>query len=395
MFILEKEVNQLEADDIKRLVENQIRETTALDYKKELKLSQDKDKKEFLYDVSSMFNTDGGCLIYGIEERKDEKGQNTGIPESITGITIDNLDKLFQQIEDILKSNTEPSISIIALKHLNVDGKDILAIGINKGLGLPSMVTFNETNKFYRRRNSGKYAVDVNELNQMFMQNQILKETAEKFRNERIEKVKSLRAFPVLETKSPLFIQIIPFSFQDEQILDLSNANNMNLKMQPLNCSSCEFMFNLDGFASFGIDRENRQKVISYDQLFRNGIYEVYTGHLIQEYTTNDGQVINRINGAYFVNDVINKITDGITVLKRFKVQPPYIICLSIHETRGAVMYDTNTWSKRPIMATEVVLPPLFLQTIEVDIYKSLKPYFDIIWQASGYPKSPDYTFPS
>ncbi len=176
MFILGKNVDQLVVDDIKRLVENQIPETKDLDYKREPKLLQDKDKKEFLYDLTSMYNTDGGCLLYGVEEKKDEKGQNTGIPEKIVGITIDNIDKLFQQIEDILKGNTDPSISNVGLKHLMVDGKDILAIGIRKGFGLPSMVTFNETNKFYRRRNSGKYAVDVYELNRMFMQNQILKE---------------------------------------------------------------------------------------------------------------------------------------------------------------------------------------------------------------------------
>ena len=83
MYLLGKRADQIDAEDISRLVTNQIQETKALDYKKELKLSQDKDKKEFLFDITSMFNTDGGCLIYGIEERKDEKGQNTGIPESI------------------------------------------------------------------------------------------------------------------------------------------------------------------------------------------------------------------------------------------------------------------------------------------------------------------------
>lgn len=245
MFLLGKSVDQLEANDIKRLVENQIAETKTLDYKRELKL-EDKDKKEFLFDIASMYNTDGGCLIYGIEERKDENNKNTGIPEKIIGIAIDNLDQLFQKIEDVLKSNTDPSISSVSLKPLQVDGKDILVIGVRKGFGLPSMVTYNETNKFYRRRNSGKYAVDVYELNRMFMQNQILKEATERFRQERIEKVIALKVFSTLETKSSLFIQIIPFSFQDEQFLDLTNANNSDLStiMRPLNCSGWDTMFN-------------------------------------------------------------------------------------------------------------------------------------------------------
>ena len=143
MYILGKRADQLNADDIKRLVQNQVQETKSLDYKRELKLGQDKERKEFLFDITSMFNTEGGCLIFGIEERKDNKGQNTGTPESITGILIDNYDKLSQQIEDIIKGNTEPSINNITLNHITVEGQSVLVIGISKGIGLPAMVTFN------------------------------------------------------------------------------------------------------------------------------------------------------------------------------------------------------------------------------------------------------------
>jgi hypothetical protein len=37
-----------------------------------------------------------------------------------------------------------------------------------EGYGLPVMVTTNETNKFWRRKNAGKYAVGTFELNNMF-----------------------------------------------------------------------------------------------------------------------------------------------------------------------------------------------------------------------------------
>src|SRR5690606_4368445 len=141
----------------------------------------------FLFDVSAMYNTDGGCIVFGIEEEKDSNGHNTGKPESIVGIEISNPDKLIQQIEEIVKNSTEPSISHLLLRVIEVDLKKILIIGVPKGLGLPSMVTFNQTNKFYKRRNSGKFAVDVYELNNMFMQNQALREKANTFRNERIE----------------------------------------------------------------------------------------------------------------------------------------------------------------------------------------------------------------
>lgn len=123
MYLFGKRADTLKAEDINRLLLNKVPENKTLDYKKELKSSQDKDKKELLFDVTSMSNTDGGCLIYGIEESKDEKGQNTGTPESIVGITIENYDKLAQQVEDIIKGNTEPRISNIVLNLIIIDKK--------------------------------------------------------------------------------------------------------------------------------------------------------------------------------------------------------------------------------------------------------------------------------
>jgi len=390
MYLFGKRADTLKEEDINRLVSNKVPENKSLDYKKELKISQDKDKKELLFDVTSMSNTDGGCLIYGIEESKDEKGQNTGTPESIVGIDIGNYDKLAQQIEDIIKGNTEPRIANIALKHITVDKKSILVVGVSKSLGLPVMVTFNETNKFYRRRNSGKYCVDVYELNQMFMQNLVLKESAEKFRLQRIEKVKSLKVFPNLSTTSSFFIHIIPYSFQNDQVLDLTNAHQMGLSkfMRPMNLSGWDEMYNVDGFATWS--GMNNPKIISYDQLFRNGIYEVYTSTLFGERDLTTGGKIICMYGQPFIPDVLKKVQEGLIVLKKFQIEPPFIISLSMIGMKGAVIYSTTSWG-RPFLVDEIYLPPTIIPTFEADIYSLLRPIFDIIWQAVSENQSPPY----
>jgi hypothetical protein len=391
MYLLGKKADTLKEEDIKRLVHNKVQENKSLDYKKELHLSQDKDRKEFLFDITSLSNTEGGCLIYGIEETKDEKKQNTGTPEKVVGITIDNYDKLSQQIEDIIKGNTEPSISNIILNPLKVDGLNVLVIGISKSLGLPIMVTFNDTNKFYRRRNSGKYSVDVYELNQMFMQNQVLKESAENFRRQRIEKVRGLNVFPILETSSSLFIHIIPFTFQNEQMLDLTNAANMNLSitMKPIFCGGWDTMYNVDGFATFATSEE-RQKITSYDQLLRNGIYEVYSGLLFQPYTSITRIEMNRMFGHDFIKNAIEQIKNGLTVLHSFHVEGPFIISISIIGLKDGVIYDQNQWTTKKFMTNELYFPSVILPNAETNLLQLLKPSFDILWQGVGYPKSPD-----
>lgn len=391
MYILGKRTDQLDATDIKRLVQNGVQESKSLDYKKELKIGQDKDKKEFLFDISAMYNTEGGCLVFGVEESKDDKGQNTGTPEKICGITIENQDKLIQQIEDIIRGNTEPSISNIALKIINVDDLNVLVVGISKGLGLPTMITFNETNKFYRRRNSGKYAVDVYELNQMFMQNQVLKESAEKFRHQRIEKVRNLKVFPTLDNSASFFIQIIPFSFLSDETLDFTNAENMNLSstMRPLFANGWDSMYNLDGYATFSTTLD-RQKIDGYDQIFRNGVFEAYTSRLFHQ-KENNGKSVNCIWGNELVPNTLSKIKNGLTVLKQFQIEPPFLICISIHNVFGGAIQGDRGYS-RTFMTDDIVLPPILLPTYETDLYTQLQPNFDILWQSVGYSHSPTYS---
>ncbi|MFV0545086.1 MAG: helix-turn-helix domain-containing protein [Bacteroides sp.] len=389
MYILGKRADLLDEADIRRLVENRVQESKSLDYKKELKIGQDKDKKEFLYDVSAMYNTEGGCLVFGIEESKDEKGYNTGTPAAICGINIDNSDKLTQQIEDIIKGNSEPRISNIILNIIEMEGIFILVIGIPKGLGFPSMITFNESNKFYRRRNSGKYAVDVYELNQMFMQNQILKEYAEKFRSERIEKVRNLKVFPMLDNTASFFIQIIPFSFINERTLDFTQIESMNLTttMRPMGASGWDKMFNLDGFATFSTSYD-RQKITSYDQILRNGIYEVYTSSVFEQIKDDKGIEVNCIYGQYLISNTIEKIQNGLAVLQKFQIEPPFLICLSIHNIYNGTIKGDRLFRRR-FMTNEIILPQIILPTYETNIYTELKSNFDILWQSIGYSSSP------
>ncbi len=386
MYLLGKRADKIEDFDINRLVDNQVPESKNLDYKKELHLSRDKDKKEFLFDISAMYNTDGGCIIYGIEEIKDEKNQNTGKPAAVTGITIDNIDKLTQQIEDIIKGSTEPNITQLAIKKIIVNEKSVLIIGIPKGLGLPAMITFSGTNKFYKRRNSGKYSVDVYELNQMFMQNHVLREKANQFRNDRIKRVINQENIPNLDIETSFFIHIIPVGFLDYQILDFSTAeNDLQLNMRPLYSSGWDRMYNIDGFATFSTSPD-RKMVSSYNQIFRNGIYELYTSELF--YETRQG--VKGFNGNSFISETLKVISEGLFVLNQMQVTPPFLISFSFHNVKDKVIDSSRSFYNREFKQNQIIFPLIQIPSYESDIYKLLKPNYDILWQSLGFAKSPE-----
>jgi len=391
MYILGKRVDQLDEADIVRLMNNEIPESKILDYKRDLKISQDKDKKEFLYDISAMYNTEGGTIIFGIEENKDDNGQNTGTPRRLVGVAIENIDKLVQQLEDIIRANTDPSIPNIVVKVIDVNHLQIIALGIAKRYGLPSMVTFNESNKFYRRKNSGKYAVDVHELNIMFMQNMLIKESAEKFRYARIKSVRVDSVFPNLLSNPSFFLQIIPFSFMNESILDLTSVREIDFGdlMWPLQSSGYNKMYNYDGFATYSSDTFNRQCIVSYDQIFRNGIYEVYTSQLFKQNTNKKGVIVHDLIGDLLISNSILKVKNGLSVLNKMQIEPPFIVFMSIHGIMGGSIAGVRG-SLYEFSANDMFLPPAIFYNFEERIDRNLKPIFDIIWQSVGHSSSPN-----
>ncbi len=387
MYILDKRVDNLTFEDIERLVTNEVKETKTLDYKRDFSLAKDSDKKEFANDITAFYNTDGGCIIYGIEERKDAKNQNTGIPEKIYGITIDNEDKLIQCIEDTIRSNTDPSITNLLIKILKVnDSNDfVLIIGIPKDLWLPSMVTINDSNRFYKRRNTGKYLVDVYELNDMFMQNQVLKEKAESYKNERIQKLLQKEVFPSIHTDRFCMIHIIPYSFLNEKSIDISPAYDMNIGtlMMPMGTrSGCTPIYNIDGYATY-----DANDLSAYNQIIRNGVFEIFSTQFFFENPNYDNAIC--ISGQRVYQSIIESITKSLQVLTKFNIEPPFLISIYFHNIKDTLFLVEHTNMYRKFQYENISLPVTILPAYDSDSKMVLKPLFDILWQCVSYQGCP------
>jgi hypothetical protein len=75
MYLSGKFIHELIDEDIIRLLDNSIRESKTLEYKRKFSIDEDKDKsrQEFIFDLTAMYNTAGGCIVYGIKDKKDER----------------------------------------------------------------------------------------------------------------------------------------------------------------------------------------------------------------------------------------------------------------------------------------------------------------------------------
>ncbi len=381
MYLFGKRADSLTAEDIQRLVDNGVKETKTLDYKRELNISKDADKKEFLGDITSFHNTDGGCIIFGIEEKKDENGHNTGTPEKIVAIPDENEDKLFQKIEDLIRSNTEPSIAFVIPHIVDVKGDKVLVLGIPKGLGLPAMVTFNDSNRFYRRKNTGKYLVDVFELNDMFMKNQVLKDKVLAYRDERIKKILNKESFPMLNTNRFCAIHIIPYSFLDEKGIDISPAYNMGIGtlMLPMGRrSGATPFYNIDGYAAYDNNTHS-----GYVQIIRNGVVELYSTQFFFPKEIQPGKSVDCISGEHIYQNILESVANSLKVMRQFNIEEPYLISVYFHNMKD-IRFCMQDGTMRLVNYPSIPLPFITLPAYNSDLKYALQPLFDILWQCAG-----------
>lgn len=111
-----KKLSEITEVDLQSLLKDKAPESRYIEYKSKLPGRTDGDKKEFLADISSFANTDGGDIIYGISE--DE-----GIPIEICGLQAGNQDEQIRFLENLLRNGVEPHIPGVQFHTINLSGE--------------------------------------------------------------------------------------------------------------------------------------------------------------------------------------------------------------------------------------------------------------------------------
>lgn len=385
MRLLGTPFQNITSDNILYLKENQIQESSNLDYKKELPGDSYGDKKEFLADISSFANTFGGIIIYGIEEQKDDENKNTGIPGEIVGLGDINVDHEILRLGNIIRDGLDPKLSNLKFQDIDVGGKIVLLIGVPRSLFAPHMIIFNRNGRFYSRHNSGKYQMDVREIKQAFLQTDEWENAAENFRRNRIMDIRSLKIIQNLETEGSYFIHILPLGSNRAEI-DLKTHWDKLTKLSPPNCNACDHTFNLDGVLVYG----STTKCKTYIQYFRNGGFEIYTSKL---YNPGDETNSPRLYGDEVEKLAVKYVEKLISISSELGVEAPLIIYLSLMDLKNAYMLGDRRYRDvdRNFDRDDILLSGIIVDNMDIDVSELLRPTFDILWQASGWNGSPNY----
>ncbi len=393
--MINKELQLITEQDLKALVENAVREKNDIDYKRELTIETDADKKEFLADVSSLANAGGGDLIIGIIEDRA-----TGEPNEVKGIVLDNVDKEIQRLDSMIREGISPRIPAQTICPIKLEnGNYVLILRISQSWISPHRVIYKGSDKFYSRNSSGKYPLNVEELRSAFTLSETLRNKINNFRTERISKIIAGDTPVNCLDGSKIVLHLIPLiSFNRTYHYDIksvADSPSYRSLMYPINHAPNWFRYNIDGYITHTSGRD--EKSFSYFQLYQNGIIEAVEAFMLA--ADNEKKIIP---SDTFEDEIIKAVTRYLKLLQIMKVAVPIFIYLTLVGVKGYryLIYTIHPFlDKFPIDKNILNLPEHIVENYSEKAPAILKSSFDVLWNASGfsednYYKAGEWNFP-
>jgi hypothetical protein len=378
MALTHKSLAKLTEVDLQGLLMNKVREGKDIDYKQSLPGNADSEKREFLADVSSFANTNGGHLVYGIKEVG-------GVPTEIPGLTIPDIDATIQRFENLIRDGLQPRLNGVQIVPISLTGgAHVLVCRVPRSWALPHRVVLGGHDKFYGRNMSGKYPLDVPELRALILLSDTLAERVRSFRASRLDAVESDET-PVGLIQGPkTVLHLIPANaFTPGVSYDVWQLKSGELP--PINSSGWTHRLNFDGLVTFSDLLDGL--AFSYSQVFRDGCIEAVDASMIRAY---EGKRL--IPGNYWERHLIKATEAYLRIQGQLGVQPPIVLMISVLGVRGYRMH--LPWGGREAHAIDrdnLVMSEIILESFDIDASQTLRPLFDALWNASGISQSTSY----
>jgi hypothetical protein len=187
-----------------------------------------------------------------------------------------------------------------------------------------------------------------------------------------------------------IVLHLVPIiSFNPAQSYGIGKIASNPGKMMPMSCSGWNHRYNLDGFLTCSGGRE--EKSHSYVQLFKNGIIEAVEGLTLDPRYTNGKLSIP----TDYERELIKSLPDYLSVLKTLNVELPIFIFLTLVGVKGYSMaVDRQRYWVDEVHTIDrdiLLLPEIVIESYDVIAKDILRPCFDSIWNACGFPISLNY----
>lgn len=377
MPLFGRPIESITEKDLQALIDDEMPEGKSIDYKLELTLADKEAKKEFLADVTSFANTSGGHLLIGVSDK----------PRTLVGIEApgNEHDARKQQIDNLLRDSIDPRLPRLEQHFVRLQtGKYVLVLRIEQSWAGPHMV--KASSRFSARNSSGKFQLDTQQLRAAFAAADDLGRRMGLWRTERIGKILANEAPWALPAHPRLIVHLMPqSSFAG---LRTCVAPKRDAMLPLLGQSDYPSRPNFDGWISRAHDG------LSLTQLFRSGCLECVDAYTLG--CTIGGTPAIDVRSVELEEGVTNFVSAGLAILHGLGLQAPAFACVTLAGIKGRRLIRGGDGPQGdPVPQDILVLPEAQVDNLtqhsQDAVFTTLRPVFDVLWQAFGNDRSMNY----
>lgn len=393
MKLNDRDFDKVDEEFLRNLVKDGTTEDRHLEFKEKLEVTTDKQKKEFLADVTSFANAAGGVLVYGIRA----KGK---VAAELCGVDLAQPDNEEARLNSIIVSGTDPRVPgfrviPVPLPSLAAS-RYAVVIGVPSSWMGPHMVAYKtkQNTRFYSRKSNCKYALDVTELRNAFLLTETSGERIRRFRDERLSRIVADEGSVILSGHVKSVLHVVPFSAADPACaIDMSLFRSRGAVWQTLwalrwqdDLPNFEGHLFRGGKCSTGVGR--------YLQVFRSGSVESVNSD--DGFAAPQSTNVRCIRMELFEERARDALFSVIEAYRQLAVEPPVFVMYALNGVAGMVVGNPNSdmWNDGtflPLNRDTLSVPERLIESYDSNLDALLHTMFDEVWNASGWPGSPSW----
>ena len=377
LLMLGNDFDAIDMLDLDDLVTKQASEGRSQEFKRDLPGTSDAEVKEFLADVSSLANANGGDLLFGVEEE-------AGVAVRILGVKVDNIDATILRLENMLRDCLEPRLSGARLRWIRLAlNKGVLAVRLPASLNAPHRISFKNSGRFYTRNSRGKYEMDTHELRLAFSASDQLPGRLRALHNAaRASSVGEnlpfrIRSFP------HVVISVVPLSyFRETRSLAISPASAL---IPVRSGGMSQFILTLEGVLAYSPISE-RGDVETYALTHDSGrVDAAWVIGSVRRFSPTD--TCNLVWPTQFEDGVLEIASSTAAKMKQLGIEPPWVIFTSVMGLSQYRAVIANNQLTAPAWRAEANFIETVTNTINTT---SLMPLFKSFWRLFGHERPAD-----
>jgi hypothetical protein len=361
----------IEAGDIDRLVTSGRSEARDLEFKRELPGGSDTEIKEFLADVTSLANAQGGDLIFGIEDVG-------GVASAVPGLQLDDVDSSILRLENICRDGVEPRINGIKTRWIERSDGGVMVMRMPASLAAPHRIKFKNSGRFYARNSRGKYEMDTHELRHAFTENAGLPARFSSLHDSAIIASTGDSMPFALKREPRAIVTIAPITlFREARSLDVTPEKAV-MPVKP--AGSISWMHTLEGALVYITPGQADGSVRSYALTNRQGYVDA-AWTIGGERELANGQSATLVWPEKFEEGLIDMTTAATTWLSNYGIEGPWIVMATIAGVTSSQLVTGNHSASREAWRDGARMQDLIVEQVSRD---ALLPLFRSLWLLFG-----------